>query len=75
MESLKSIEEAAEVLGLSAWTVRAYVRKGRINPVRLGRRVLIEPCEIERVIAEGRGQRNPSPNADSDLHAIYRGPM
>jgi len=36
MESLKSIEQAAEVLALSPWTVRAYVRQGKIRPVRIG---------------------------------------
>jgi len=56
MEPLKSIEEAAELWGVSAWTVRAYVRQGKINPVRIGRRVLIEPREIIRVIEEGRGK-------------------
>ena len=54
MESLKSIEEAAESLGLSPWTIRLYVRKGKIRPVRIGRRVLIEPSEIQRIIAEGK---------------------
>jgi len=54
MEPLKSIEEAAETLALSPWTVRAYVRQGRIRPVRIGRRVLIELSEIRRVIEEGR---------------------
>jgi len=54
MEPLQSIEEAAENLGISPWTVRAAVRKGRIRPVRIGRRVLIEPREIERIIEEGK---------------------
>ena len=59
MESLKSVEQAAELWGVSPWTVRAYIRQGKINPVRIGRRVLIEPCEIARIVAEGRGKRNP----------------
>lgn len=58
MERLQSIEEAANILSLSPWTVRVYVRKGKINPVRIGRRVLIEPCEIARVIEEGRSKQN-----------------
>jgi excisionase family DNA binding protein len=61
MESLKSVEEAAESLGLSPWTIRLYVRQGKIRPVRIGRRVLIEPGEIQRIIAEGKqsGQTVP----------------
>lgn len=54
MEQLKSVEEAAETLALSPWTVRAYIRQGKITPVRIGRRVLIEPREIQRVIEQGR---------------------
>jgi excisionase family DNA binding protein len=54
MEPLKSIEEAAEIWGVSPWTVRAYVRQGKIRPVRIGRRVLIEPDEIRRIVDEGR---------------------
>jgi excisionase family DNA binding protein len=55
MEPLKSIEEAADIWGVSPWTVRAYVRQGKIRPVRIGRRVLIEAQEIQRLIDEGRG--------------------
>jgi DNA-binding CsgD family transcriptional regulator len=29
MESLKSVEQAAETLALSPWTVRAYIRQGK----------------------------------------------
>jgi excisionase family DNA binding protein len=54
MEPLKSIEEAADIWGVSPWTVRAYVRQGKIRPVRIGRRVLIEAQEIQRLIDEGR---------------------
>jgi excisionase family DNA binding protein len=54
MEPLKSIEEAAEIWGVSPWTVRAYVRQGKIRPVRIGRRVLIEATEVLRLIEEGR---------------------
>ncbi len=60
MEFLKSVEEAAESLGLSPWTIRLYVRQRRINVVRIGRRVLIEPCEIQRLIEEGRENRKPA---------------
>ena len=54
IEPLQSIESAAKTLSLSPWTVRAYIRQGRIRPVRIGRRVLIEPGEIQRIVEEGR---------------------
>jgi len=56
MKPLKSVEEAAELLGISTWTVRGYVRDRKLKPVRLGRRVLLEEEELERFIAEGKSQ-------------------
>jgi excisionase family DNA binding protein len=56
MEPLQSVEEAARSLSLSAWTVRAYIRQGKIRPVRIGRRVLLEERELRRVIEQGRSQ-------------------
>ena len=50
---LIGIQEAAAAIGLSPWTVRAYVRQGRIRGVRIGRRVLIEPRELERLVESG----------------------
>jgi excisionase family DNA binding protein len=79
MESLKSVEQAAELWGVSAWTVRAYIRQGKINPVRIGRRVLIEPREIARIVAEGRDKRNPPEEVHAQpantLYADSRTPL
>jgi excisionase family DNA binding protein len=54
MKPLKSVEEASWLLGISPWTVRSYIRKGMLKPVRLGRRVLVEEAELERFVAEGK---------------------
>ena len=48
------LRQAAELTGLSHWTLRQYIRKGRLQAVRIGRRVLVEPAELERLIAAGR---------------------
>jgi excisionase family DNA binding protein len=60
MEPLQSVEAVARTLSLSVWTVRAYIRQGKIRPVRIGRRVLIEPCEIVRIIDEGKDSQGCS---------------
>jgi excisionase family DNA binding protein len=66
MQSLISVEKAAEVLGISPMTVRLYVRKGKLNPVRIGRRVLLEPGELERFIAAARSEaKRNEPCSDS----------
>jgi excisionase family DNA binding protein len=54
MKPLHGVEEAAAILGISPWTVRGYVRDGKLRPVRLGRRVLFTESELERLVADGQ---------------------
>jgi len=56
MLPLKNIDQTAETLGISPWTVRSYIKTGKLKPVRLGRRVLIEEAELERFVADGKKQ-------------------
>lgn len=50
MEQLMDIDKAGEFLGISPWTIRAYIRDRKLIPVRLGRRVLLEPAELRRFV-------------------------
>ena len=36
----------------------AIPKEGKITAIRLGRRVLIEPSELERLVEEGRGGKS-----------------
>ncbi len=65
IEALQSVEAAAISLSISPWTVRAFIRQGKIRPVRIGRRVLIEPAEIARIVEEGR-DNSAVPNRTGD---------
>ena len=68
MQQLISVEQAAGLLGLSTWTVRAYIRDGKLRPVRLGRRVLLAENELERLVAEGQLQAaHPELNRGGNL--------
>jgi excisionase family DNA binding protein len=49
-----SINEAAAALSLSPWTIRKYIREGNIVPTRIGRRVLVEPSELNKLLQHGR---------------------
>lgn len=49
------LKEASETLGISHWTLRRYIREGKIRVVRIGRRVLLEPAELARLVNCGRG--------------------
>jgi len=54
MEPLLDIGRAAKALSISPWTVRSYIRSGRLRAVRLGRRVLLEAQELRRLVAEAK---------------------
>ena len=50
---LYSITHAAEVLGISGWTLRKHVALQTIRVVRLGRRVFLPADEVERIVRDG----------------------
>jgi excisionase family DNA binding protein len=54
MEHLLTIETAAEVLGISPWTVRAYIRDSKLHAVHIGRLVRIEQAEVRRFIEQAK---------------------
>jgi excisionase family DNA binding protein len=54
MEPLVSIEKAAELLGISPWTVRRWAHDNKLRSVRLGARRLIEESELRRIVEAGR---------------------
>ena len=56
MDVLFNIKEAASKLKVSPLTLRGWIYKGRLTPVKLGRRVLLTERELERFIAEGMRQ-------------------
>ncbi len=47
------VREAARLTSLSPYTIRRYIRKGRIRAVRVGRRVLVPVAELERLARQG----------------------
>ena len=61
MTKLLSVEAAAQLLSISTWTVRAYIREGKLRPVRLGRRVLLAEGELERLITENQEPTEAQP--------------
>jgi excisionase family DNA binding protein len=53
-QRLLTLLEVADMLRLSPHTIRAMVRKGRLRPVRICRRLLFSPDEITRLVAESK---------------------
>jgi excisionase family DNA binding protein len=72
MESLLTVESAAKVLGISPWTVRKFITTRKLRPVRIGRRVLLEECELQRLIEQGRS-RHEYPPGQEGLSSESRG--
>jgi hypothetical protein len=54
LEPLLGIDEAARIIGRTHWTLRRDIKAGKLGCVRIGRRIMIEPSEIRRLIEEGR---------------------
>jgi excisionase family DNA binding protein len=57
MDTLKlvlDIKQAAHALSMSPWTIRRYITVGKLKAVRIGRRVLVEPKELQRLVETGR---------------------
>ena len=50
---LYSLEEAAQALGVSPWTLRAHRKNGSLEIVNAGRRVLVSSTTIDRISREG----------------------
>jgi len=50
---LYRVESAASILGVSHWTVRAWVKKGRVKTVRLGKLRMVPKAEIDRIAQDG----------------------
>ena len=54
MKALYDVKTAAQALAVSTWTIRAYIRDGKLKPVRLGRLVRLEEAELERFVAQAQ---------------------
>lgn len=50
LERPRTVSEAAEELGLSVHTIRAWIASRRLSHLRLGRAIRIPAAEIRRII-------------------------
>ena len=50
---LYSLDEAAEALGVSPWTLRAHKKKGSLRTINAGRRVLVSAETIDLISRHG----------------------
>jgi excisionase family DNA binding protein len=45
-----SVSEAAELARVGPSTIRLYIRKGKLKPQKVGRRVIVSRAELERFL-------------------------
>jgi len=63
MSTLMSVEELAEVFGVSRVTIRRWRRSGKLQAVQVGRELRFRLSDVERLVGEplrerqGRGRR------------------
>jgi excisionase family DNA binding protein len=60
MNSLLDVKEAARAWAVSPWTIRAYIRDGKLRAVRIGRLVRLEAAELERFVKENAEKVDPN---------------
>ena len=53
MQKLLNIQEIADLLGVSIYTIRRYVRKGEISAVRVTTRLMFSAEEVARIQSSG----------------------
>jgi excisionase family DNA binding protein len=65
--TLMNLAAVAEALAVSPHTIRMWVRQGKLRPVRICRRLLFEPVDVERFVSTGR---SAVPNSDPAVAGI-----
>ena len=58
MDKLFSVQQAAERLGVSFWTVYRLARAGQLASIRLGRRRLFAERDLEELVRRKRGEKS-----------------
>jgi excisionase family DNA binding protein len=71
MENLYSIEEAANKLRISKWTLACWLSSGRIERTKCGGRTLIRESQLEKLLQDGGKspsyrRRTPESTATND---------
>jgi excisionase family DNA binding protein len=51
---LYDIKTVALMLAVSPWTVRAYIRNGKLRPVRIGRLVRVDEQDLDGFVARAK---------------------
>lgn len=59
MENLFTVDQAAKILTVSHWTVRYWLKAGKVRGARIGSRRVIRESELQRLVVDDP-RRKPS---------------
>jgi len=68
MKRLLSVSEAAQVFGLSPYTLRAWVQQGKVPVVRLDSAVRIDRSDLEALIQNAKQRWTPNQQLGMAAH-------
>jgi excisionase family DNA binding protein len=54
MSNLISSAEASKRLGVSIWTLYRWASLRKVASVRLGKKLLFDPCDLDKLINQNR---------------------
>lgn len=69
---LYDVKGAAHLLAVSPWTIRAYIRRGKLRPVRLGRLVRLDEQELARFLTSAKATDNDVANSTTKENSRER---
>lgn len=52
---LLTIKEACDYLRISRATLYRFINQGKLKPVKIGKRTLIDKADLDRLIEESKG--------------------
>jgi len=64
---LYDVKVAAEMLSVSPWTVRSWIGKGKLRPVRIGRLVRLDEEELERFVTQAKAGNGTAPISQEEI--------
>ena len=59
---LYDLTELAKALKVSPHTISAWVRQGRLRPLRICRRLLFDPADVQNFLAQARNASSGTPD-------------
>ena len=71
MQRMLTVDEAAGALRQSKYTIRAWIRRGRLPACRVGQKWLIEEATVEEMLAPRVQKKLTREESDRLMHELW----